>query len=286
LAAYLNSPEGTGASAIGISFAGPITRDGIVIAAPTIWGSWAPPLRLGEILEQRLGLPVVVANDITAAAWRYASTEPEPFCLFTISSGIGNKVFRHGEVVVDDDGFGGELGHWRIDQSADAMKCDCGGRGHLGAVASGRGMVAAVRRAAACQPLSFGRSYLSELASSRPEYITSPMLVAAVQHDDEFAIDVLRGSLRPLASAVACMFAAIGVRRYLFIGGFALAIGQPFVTLLGDELVQLGCFGLNEEQTRGMLRLGLADDDHSLVGMGRLLASTVPSHKLNPGKLV
>ncbi|MCZ0208757.1 ROK family protein, partial [Streptomyces sp. UMAF16] len=120
---YLRSPDGHGASAVGLSFAGPLTKDGVVRAAPTLWGAEAEPVHVGDLLSARLGLPVLVANDITAAAWRYAETETEPFCLITISSGIGSKVFRHGEVLVDDQGHGGELGHWRIDLSEDAAPC-------------------------------------------------------------------------------------------------------------------------------------------------------------------
>lgn len=258
---YLRSPDGLGTSAVGLSFAGPITSDGVAIAAPTIWGSASTPLRVGELLAQRLDVPVIVANDITAAAWRYAATEDEPFCLYTVSSGIGTKVFRHGEVLIGDDGSGGELGHWRVDPRPDAVRCDCGGLGHLGAIASGRGILAAARRAAADRPRE----------SLLPAEITNEALAAAIRHGDAFAVDLLRAALQPLASAVACVFASIGIRRHLFIGGFAVAVGEKFTEVLADELVRLGCFGLTPAQTRAMVRLGFADDDHSLIGMGQLL---------------
>ncbi|MFF9002235.1 ROK family protein [Streptomyces achromogenes] len=268
---YLCSPDGQGANAVGLSFAGPMTKDGVVRAAPTLWGAEAEPVHVGDLLSARLGLPVLVANDITAAAWRYAETETQPFCLITISSGIGSKVFRHGEVLVDDQGHGGELGHWRIDPSEDAAPCDCGGRGHLGAVASGRGILRAAREAAAADPAAFARSVLAAPAGHRPEGITNEALALAVRAGDPFATNTLRRSLRPLASAVNCLFTAIGVRRYLFIGGFAVAVGERFVSLLGDELVRLGCFGLDSAETRAMLALGAGDDDHCLIGMGRML---------------
>ncbi|WP_329251684.1 ROK family protein [Streptomyces sp. NBC_01478] len=271
LAEYLDSPAGRGASAVGVSFAGPLTKDGVVRAGPTLWGGEADPLHIGDLLSARLGLPVLVANDITAAAWRYAETEPEPFCLITISSGIGSKVFRHGEVLVDDDGHGGELGHWRVDPAEDAVPCECGGRGHLGALASGRGILQAARRAASADPGAFARSALGPPAGHRAEDISNEVLAGAVRAGDPLATETLRRSLRPLASAVNCLFTAIGIRRYLFIGGFALAVGDPFVSLLGDELVRLGCFGLDAGEARAMVALGAADDDHCLIGMGRML---------------
>jgi predicted NBD/HSP70 family sugar kinase len=271
LDAYRND-DGGRARAIGLSFAGPMTVDGIATAAPTIWGPGGAPLRVGDVLERSLGVPVLVANDITAAAWRYAASEPEPFCLFTISSGIGNKVFRHGEVVIDDAGYGGELGHWRVDPSPDAPWCDCGGQGHLGAIASGRGVLAAARRAALVAPRKFARSALAEEADGHPSAITNEALASAIRAGDQFAVDVLRSGLVSLASAVGCVFAAIGVRRHLFIGGFAVAVGERFIEVLGDELVRLGCFGLRPAQVRRMLAMGAADDDHSLIGIGQMLA--------------
>ncbi|WP_433607129.1 ROK family protein [Dactylosporangium sp. CA-139114] len=277
LGAYLGSPAGAGADAVGLSFAGPMSADGLALAAPTVWGAGGAPLAVGPVLEAALGLPVLVANDITAAAWRYADAEPEPFCLFTISSGIGCKVLRHGEVLVDAGGYGGELGHWRVDPAATAPRCDCGGRGHLGGIASGRGVLAAARRAAAERPGDFAGSALWAGAGGRPEQIANEDLAAAIRAGDPFATGVLEAALRPLAAAVGAVFAAIGVRRYLFIGGFAVAVGPRFIEVLGDQLVRAGCFGLTAAQIRAMLALGAADDDHSLIGMGRLLAHRLPA---------
>lgn len=277
LRAYLASAAGKDAAAVGLSFAGPITRSGIVTAAPTLWGPGARPLSLQRVLEGELGLRVVVANDITAAAWRYADSETKPFCLITVSSGIGNKVFWGREVLVDEEGHGGELGHWRVDGTEPLLHCDCGGFGHLGAIASGRGVVALAELLAQQHPKRFLQSTLHELSRGRTDAIASVDLATAVQQEDAFAIHILRQALRPMASAVSCLFAAIGVRRFLFIGGFALAVGQRYIDLLGDQLVEFGCFGLREPEVRAMLTLGVADDEHSLLGMGRLLSANWPS---------
>ena len=273
LKAYLESTAGKGAVAVGLSFAGPISRAGVVKAAPTLWGPGARPLLLTRVLEDALGLSVVVANDITAAAWRYADSEAKPFCLITVSSGIGNKVFWGRDVLVDEDGHGGELGHWHIDVTEPPLRCDCGEYGHLGAVASGRGVVALAELLAQRHSKRFLASVLNELSGGRPGAITSVDVAAAVRSNDPFAIHILQQALRPLASALVCLFAAIGVRRFLFIGGFALAVGQQYIDLLGDELVKLGCFGLREPEVRTMLALGAADDEHSLLGMGRMLST-------------
>ena len=273
LAAALAVPAASDVRAVGLSFAGPVTAGGVALAAPTIWGGPGGPVPVRARLGARLGLPVLTANDITAAAWRYVSPENDAFGLFTVSSGIGGKIFRRGEVLVDDDGFGGELGHWRVDHSATAPLCDCGGRGHLGGISSGRGVLRAVRSAAREHPREFAGSALAGPAAGRPAAISNEAVAASARAGDPFTDRVLHAALRPLAMAVSGVFAAIGIRRYLFIGGFAVAMGERFVEILSDELIALGCFGLNPAEVRAMLALGAADDDHSLIGIGRMLAA-------------
>ncbi|MGW6907285.1 ROK family protein [Streptomyces sp. NPDC054940] len=267
----------TAPRAVGVAFAGPITAGGLVLAAPTVWGRRGEPVPLGGLLTERLGLPVVVVNDLTAAAWRYATTEDQPFCLLTVSSGIGNKVFRGGEVLLDADGHGGELGHWTYDTSPDAPLCDCGARGHLGAIASGRGVLAAARRAAAADPATFAGSLLSTLCDGRLEALTNHGLAAAIRENDPFATEILRTTLVPLAQAIASVFTSIGICRYIVMGGFALAVGDRYRRLLVSELTRLGVFGLDERGIDAMVSLGVADDDHGLLGVGRLLTDHMPA---------
>ncbi|WP_405014799.1 ROK family protein [Kitasatospora sp. NBC_01539] len=262
-----------GSTALAVAFAGPVTADGRVVTAPTVWGERGDPLPLRLRLEERLGLPVVVVNDLTAAVWRYVTGPGEqPFCLITVSSGIGSKVYRAGEVLLDPEGHGGEIGHWTCDPSPHAPLCDCGGRGHLGGIASGRGLQAAARRAALADPDGYARSYLG-LAAPAADLLDNRTLVAAIRADDPFATAVLRGGLAHLASAVTSVFTSIGVRRYVLMGGFALAVGPRFARLLTEEIERLGCFGLTTEEIRRMVELGAPDDDHGLIGAGRLLAA-------------
>lgn len=273
-------PECLGATAVGVAFAGPVTADGTVTGAPTVWGGGGGPLPLAGLLAERTGLPVTVVNDTTAAAWRYASPGGPPFCLFTISSGISNKIYVGDRVLVDDAGHGGELGHLLCDPAPDAPRCDCGGRGHLGALASGRGLLAAARRAARARPAAFAASRLAELCAAGPapgpEDITNRPLAQAAREGDPFAVEVLRSGLAHLATAVSSVFLGTGIRRYVFVGGFALAVGERFLDVLAEELCRVGCFGLTAPEVRDMLVLGAPDDDHCLIGMGRLLARTAP----------
>lgn len=265
--------RGSGAAALAIAFAGPVTDAGVVLGAPTVWGAGGGRVPLADLLRDRLGVPVVVVNDLTAAVWRYVDSPGEPpFCLITVSSGIGNKVFWGGRVLLDD-GHGGELGHWTWRTDSDAPPCDCGGRGHLGAIASGRGVLAAARTAGLADPSAYAASALAS-ACPRPQQLTNEALTAAVRAGDPFATGVLRTGLRPLAAAITSVFCAIGVRRFRIIGGFAQAIGDRYRLLLTDGLHEAGCFGLSPAEIDALVLMGHADDDHGLIGAGRLLAAT------------
>lgn len=255
---------------VGVAFAGPVTGAGVVTAAPTVWGGAVAPLPLRRLLGERLlgerligerlAGPVLVVNDLTAAVWRYVGPVPDPFCLITVSSGVGNKIFHAGRVMIDPDGFGGELGHWTCDPSPDAPVCQCGGRGHLGGIASGRGAVAVARRLRERDPASFADS---------PD--TERDLARAVAAGDPFATTVLRVGLGHLAAGITALATAAGLRRFVIIGGFALGVGPRYVELLTGELLRRGCFGLSTDEIRRMVTLGEPDDDHSLIGVGRLL---------------
>lgn len=253
-------------SRVGVGFAGPVTSAGVVTAAPTVWGDGGAPLPLAEVLRRRLAVPVTVVNDLTAAAWRYLGRQPEPFCVVTVSSGIGNKVVHAGRVMVGDDGLGGELGHWRCDPAPDALPCECGGRGHLGGIASGRGAVAVAQRLRARDPELFGRS---ALAATRT--LDAAALAKATLAGDPFALAVARTGLGFLAGGLTALVAAAGVRRFVVIGGFAQAIGDRYADLLTDQLLQRGCFGLADDAIHDLVRLGEPDDDHALWGLGRAL---------------
>lgn len=259
------------AQAVCISFAGPVDGAGMVTDAPTIWGATGAPLPLGARLGAALGLPVFVVNDVTAAAWRYADDIDEPFCLITVSSGIGNKVLYGRQVLVNRFGYGGEIGHQRLDFAPDAPLCDCGGRGHLGALASGRGAVEVAKRMARADGPAYAASSLGRLSGGQADAISAPHIARAMQDGDHFAERCVRHGVRYMAQAIGGIYAAIGVRRYLFMGGFAQALAPHYTRLLAEELTAAGMFGVDAHEIPAMLGMAAADDDHGLAGAGRYL---------------
>jgi glucokinase len=261
-------------SALAVAFAGPVDQAGVVSDAPTVWGRRGPVLPLARILSREIGVPTRVLNDVTAAGLRHVDPAPRDedlFCIVTVSSGVGNKVFRRGEVLVPADGRGGEIGHLRVDFSPRAPRCDCGERGHLGAIASGRGALGAARVLARRAPVAFARSVLHAACGGEASGLTADQVASGVRHGDAFALRAVTPGVRHLARTLAVVHAAVGVRRFVVMGGFARAAGSSYLRLLGEELTAAGCFGVAPEDVPAMLRPAAPDDDHGLIGCVRHL---------------
>lgn len=219
-----------------VAFPGPIINHRTIVAAPTVIGNDAEIPDIAGALEQRTGRPVHLINDLSAAAL-YLSREIEEdrFMVVTVSSGIGSKVFdrRHALGVLDDVPWGGEIGHLVVDDALDAPECDCGGRGHLGAISSGRGTERLARRMAAGDPDRFAESACSRRLGAGPSTLTNELhLVPAFVSGDPWARDVVRRAAEPLARVISTSAFALGIKRVALIGGFALGLGPEYVAML------------------------------------------------------
>ena len=221
-----------GAQALIAALPGPIQGAGTVLALATILGPDSQslcPIDLSAKIASRLpDIPIKLINDVTAAGYRFVS-EGGDFAIFTLGSGIGLKIFLNGKPCVGPHGLGGELAHMVFDRSLDAPLCDCGERGHLGALASGR---------------AWRRIITSTLESGH-----MPNLLNFTE---------------PLARAVAMLHFSLGLERFIFAGGLVEELGEP----LRSSIVQnLPVQGWNVGQDwNAMVQLAPADYAHALIG--------------------
>src|SRR4051812_1474718 len=179
------------------------------------------PLR--DLLAERLGLPVVVDNDGTAALgaeWRYgAAREAGNALMVRIGTGIGGGILAGGHVVRGASGAAGELGHIVIDESGPPCPGNCPNHGCLEAFVSGSALAIEGRARAEAQPESgLGRA----VAAGRE--ITGP-LVTELAHDGD---DAAR-------AAVAVLGRRLGVGLTGLINVF-----NPEVVVVGGGLVAAG----------------------------------------------
>ncbi|HEX7035604.1 MAG TPA: ROK family protein [Pseudomonadales bacterium] len=256
---------------VSVAFPGPVDDAGVALRAPTVWGHDERPEPVAARLRQLWpSARVLVTNDLSAAGLCFLRSDTDELCVVTVSSGIGHKVFLRGEPIVGRSGRGGEIGHVRVDFSEGAPRCDCGGIGHLGAVASGRGIRNRALRLARLDPEGFGRSYLGQAVAGDLTRLDNRIVARAFCAGDRWTADLIAASAEPLGRVLATIHCAVGIERFVVIGGIAHALGPAYLRLIGSAAARSE-WALGQRWDE-MLELGQLGDDAGLIGAGRLAA--------------
>lgn len=134
--------------AVGVGCAGFVTHDGVVVQSPNIDSLRNYPLR--QVLEEKLGCPVIVENDAAAAAWAEAKAGAgkgiSNMAFVGFGTGIGGALVIDGKLVRGVHGFGSEPGHLTV--MPDGLECPCGRKGCWELYASGSALGRYAREAA------------------------------------------------------------------------------------------------------------------------------------------
>jgi len=199
--------------AVGVCSPGPIDpARGVIPEAPNLPGWHDVPVC--QYLGDRLGVPAILENDATAAAYGEfvygAGRGCRHIVYITLSTGIGGGLVLDGRLYRGATGAAGEIGHITID--ADGPLCGCGKPGHVEALASGR----AIAREAEGVLARGGSPLLARLAEEDGELTAATVHRAADAGDPE-------------------------ARRILQRAGYYLGIGlAAYVDVFNPEVVIIG----------------------------------------------
>ena len=212
--------------AVGVSAAGFVDKArAMVVFAPNL--AWRDePLK--RFLEEELELPVIVENDANAAAWAEftfgAGEDVEDLLMLTVGTGVGGGLVIDGELVRGGFGMGGEVGH--ITMVPGGVLCGCGNLGCLESYGSGRALVRVSRELAVTDPES--AQGLLARAEGDPSKITGPLVTAAAQDGDPFAVARLAELGDWLGQGVATLTAVLDPNVVVIGGG----VGEAGALLL------------------------------------------------------
>jgi len=252
---------------VGIASPGPIDlAAGVVRHPPNLPGWGAFPLR--RLMQERLGVPVALENDATAAAVGEhafgAGRGARHMVYVTVSTGVGGGIIIDGRPYRGKGGAAGELGHVIV--QADGPQCGCGARGCIEALASG---TAIARRAR--ELLAQGRAPLLARMAGGGE-VTAEMVAKAAKAGDEDCQALLREAGRLMGLALTSYANAFDPELIVMGGGVSRS-GPHFwrparTTLMATAMPQI---------RRGLrlLRARLGDAAGAL-GMVAILAHEGP----------
>ncbi len=132
---------------VGVGLPGPVRSDSRELGSPTILPGWSG-VRLAELLEERLGLDVLVENDANLGALAelsFGAARGERYVAYIRAySGIGAGLIVDGRLFRGAHGTAGELGHVIIDEQGPV--CRCGNRGCLETLAAEDAILDLLRR--------------------------------------------------------------------------------------------------------------------------------------------
>jgi glucokinase-like ROK family protein len=215
---------------IGIGTPGLVdTSTGVVIRSINL--DWIN-LPLGQLLSERYGLPVYVANDSQVAAlaqYLYGEGPKSPnLVTIKLGQGIGSGIVLAGKLF-QGDGYGaGEIGHITIVENG--RLCRCGNRGCLETVATERAIVQKVRETA----LVDAKSSLFNQTSS-PDTISAEMVFQAYQAGDALVRGVVREAAHYLGIALANLVGALNLQHIWLTGGIT-RYGQTWLEQIRSEM--------------------------------------------------
>lgn len=212
----------------GVGFGGPVDFAAQRVVSSTHVPGWED-VPLAHLLEQELGVPVVVENDANAGALgEYAfgaGRQSRHLVYCTISTGIGGGIVLDGQIYRGSDGNAGELGHLPV--LPDGPRCDCGNRGCLEALCSGKSI--GLRAAAEVRRHPRQGQRLQEAAGGGQ--ITARAVFDAARQGDPLAGRIVGETCLYLGMGLAGLMNTLAPDRIVVGGGVSKAGAVLFAPL-------------------------------------------------------
>jgi glucokinase len=224
---------------------------------------WKGIVPLAGMIEEILGVKVVLTNDANAAALGEqlfgAAKGMDNFILLTLGTGLGSGIVVNGDVLYGHTGFAGEYGH--LNMYPDGRLCGCGRRGCLETYVSATGIVTTVNM------LLEESGEESILRSTEGGSITSKNISAAAAKGDKLALKAFDYTAKILARAISNAVVVTSPEAIFLFGGLANAgdlLLKP-VRKYFDALV----FPILKNTVK-ILPSGLQEDNAAVLGSSAL----------------
>ena len=181
-------------------------------------------IMFGEVMAERLGLPVFVDNDANLAVLaehrRGAATGASEVVMLTVGTGIGGGLVLGGSVYRGSIGAGAELGHTVIDLGGPRCQGNCPNHGCIEVMASGTALAREAVRIAGERP---GSALAAALADGQA--LVGPLVTELAYEGDPAALEVLELIGTRLGVAIASFVNTFNP-QVVVVGGGVMAAGE------------------------------------------------------------
>lgn len=250
---------GQAPDAVGVGIPG-VVHDGAVRTVPNL-ANWHSTADLGELLQARLGVPVVLGNDADLGLlgeWLAGAAQDAQNVLGVwMGTGIGGGLILDGRPCPGSRGAAGEIGHLIV--RAGGALCTCGRRGCVEAYAGRRAM-----QAAAEAMVDAGRS--TSLFDIRDELgrtaLTAKVWAKALAHGDQLATELFDLAIDTLGIGIASAINLLDPELVVVGGGLAEKLGQD----LADRIAAAATPWMLQPHPKLRVVAAALGDDSGIVG--------------------
>lgn len=218
---------------VGVGVPGLVSPNGRDVIASVPYGWNRVPM--ADILEPRLGVPVIIANRAKAAAlgefWHGNhpfSGERHQLAHVLVGSGIVAGFVMDGELFFGSGGSAGEIGHTTIEPNGPL--CGCGNQGCLHMLASESAIIRSVRARSRHTPADEDGAPLASLGS-----ITIRNLVEQAQTGNELVLASVAEAGAWLGIAIANLVNLMNP-SVVVVGGSVAGFGEPLLDAIRTEV--------------------------------------------------
>ncbi|WP_172119238.1 ROK family glucokinase [Actinomyces faecalis] len=208
-------------TSVGIGAAGFVSSDRNTMASGTNL-DWTG-VKIGDVVSEGVGLPVVVENDANAAGWAEArfgvGAGKANVLVVTLGTGVGGAVVIDGHLVRGAAGFAAEIGHIGIVPGG--RPCGCGLRGCLERYASGTALGVNGWELAKFRPAYAAR--IIDLSGGDQNTISGKAVTAAAREGDPAALECYEQLGDALGQGLADLAAVLDPEVIVLTGGLTEA---------------------------------------------------------------
>lgn len=205
-------------SGVGIGVPGLVdSKKGIIYYLVNVKG-WKN-VRLKSILEKRLGLPVMIDNDVNAMTlgeFRFGAGKlAKNLVCLTLGTGVGGGLIIEGRLYRGSSMVAGEIGHIPINEYG--PRCNCGGLACIERYIGNRYILEEAKRLFKKRPSKI----ISKLISGKPSNLSPEILSEAAVLGDRLAKKIWRETGRRLGICLSGVINLLNPEKIVIGGGLS-----------------------------------------------------------------